>query len=78
MSKLKVTKSPTGLRRWDLPQSELYILWLGPGCRLSLCFGDAQTSIQHPTASGTYQTEKEATAAVEAFVRSCEEDRTNA
>jgi hypothetical protein len=74
-AKLSRRTSPTGLTVWGpLPDSTgMFILWPGPGGGLNLCVGDPSevgtsvTRIEHPTASGTYDTRKQAQAAVEAF-----------
>ena len=68
---------PTGLRLWQLPGSIFQIMWPGPGSRL--IFGarlDRQDgichSIDHPSACGTYNTVREAQAAVDRFIAVCE------
>jgi hypothetical protein len=63
--------SPTGLCKWNLPESELSIVWPGPGAGLMLCVdkpGGLMTSINSNGSNGTYNTRKEAQAAVDMFV----------
>lgn len=64
--------TPTGLTLWRL-DSPLSIIWLGPGGGLLL--GIHATSldgqivpIEHPTASGTFDTRKAAKKAAQAFL----------
>jgi hypothetical protein len=69
---------PTGLRKWNLPDSSLSILWLGPGAGLHLAFdadkpGGSMTSINSPGSDGTYRTVKDAQKAVDTFVARCRE-----
>ena len=73
-AKLKVIlRSPTGLTVWALPNSDLQVLWPGPGARLRLGWklmkpeGTA-TMIDHSTANGAYNTRKEAEEAVKRFI----------
>lgn len=65
-------RSPTGLIVWSLPDTELQVMWPGRGSRLYIGkpmeSGGAVTSIQHPTADSSYDTAKDATKAVEAFI----------
>jgi len=73
-----VMRAPTGLLVWALPEAgELEIMWAGPGASLLIGMprqpGGLVTSIDHPTASGTFATEREATAAVAAFIAAASE-----
>jgi hypothetical protein len=76
MSGLRKTIYPTGLTVWRLPDQWLmHIMWIGPGAGLRLCIGDPAdgstaigTAIEHPSASGTYDSRREAETAVRAFV----------
>ena len=67
-----VGRTPTGGVVWQIPKSDLQIMWAGPGCRLRLGWlltvGGAVSMIHHPTACESYATEAEATAAVRAFL----------
>lgn len=45
-------------------------LWPGPGSRLELIMGETSVLIGHPSASGSYETERSARAAVAAFISS--------
>jgi hypothetical protein len=69
-------RSPTGARVWALPDSRLQVMWSGTGARLRIGFdfltagGNMGTTIDHPSASDSYNTPREAEAAVRAFVRS--------
>jgi len=66
-----------GITKWGpLPGSEsAYLLWDGPGAGLYFYAKDPEDPatgsgrrIMHPSANGTYQTVREAGAAVQAFV----------
>jgi hypothetical protein len=73
---VKPQTSPTGLCKWDLPDSSLSIIWQGPGSRLMLVAdvpGGMFTSIESEGSNGTYQTRKEAQKAVESFIRKAQE-----
>jgi hypothetical protein len=65
---------PTGLTVWSLPGSDVMsVVWLGPGAGLSLGFnvdqpGGTMARIEHPSASGTFDTRKQAEKAVAAFI----------
>lgn len=63
---------PTGGAVWAVPGSSLYILWGGPGAGLRLgdvyTPGGFSTSIDHPAASGSFDTYKAARAAVGRFL----------
>jgi hypothetical protein len=79
--KLKVQTGPTGLTLWGpLPETtDFYLMWGGPGSRLRLAIrplsvDGTSTTIEHPTANGTYDTRREAAAAVAAFAASFPED----
>jgi hypothetical protein len=68
---LRPQLSPTGLAKWNLPDSSLSIVWQGPGSPLMLVAdvpGGIFTSIESAGSDGTYQTRKEAQKAVETFV----------
>lgn len=71
---LKHRTYPTGMVIWPVPGSDrMSIIWPGPGIGLLLGMdadkpGGSMTPIEHPTASGTYQTRKQATKAAEAFI----------
>ena len=64
--------SPTGLAVWQVPDSEMQIMWSGPGGRLSFGqaykAGGAMTFIEHPSADGAYDSLKAAEAAVKRFM----------
>jgi hypothetical protein len=69
-----------GMTRWGpLPDTEsLYLFWGGPGSGIYLEHGidggqSGQTRVRHASASGTYDTAKQAQRAVEAFVSASEE-----
>ena len=67
--------APTGLRKWQLPDSELSIVWMGPGAGLVLCGdnpGKLFTKIYSAGSDGRYYTVKEAQAAVDTFVARAE------
>lgn len=61
-----------GLAVWAIPGSKLEVMWAGPGARLLIgqprVAGGAMTLINHPTASATYHSRKDAEAAVIAFI----------
>lgn len=63
---------PTGLTLWRIPDSNLEIIWPGPGAGLSIgqatTPGGAVTRIEHPAADAAYQTRAEAQRAVDAFL----------
>ena len=65
--------APTGLCVWSVPGTSLQIMWPGPGAGLflgrPLDAGGAVTRISHRTADGTYDTQRAAATAVNAFVR---------
>jgi len=67
-----VYRMPMGGLVWAIPNSSLQIMWAGPGSRLRLGevlkAGGSTTSIDHPTADGSYTNKKDATAAVRAFL----------
>lgn len=71
---IKVARQPLafGITRWGpLPETaDLYLFWGGPGDGMYLTKGDGSPHkrIEHPSASGTYDTVKHAQAAVDAFV----------
>lgn len=75
---VKITRRPLafGITRWGpLPGTgDMHVLWDGPGCGLFLYARDPERTralgspIRHPSASGRYQTVKEAEKAVQAFV----------
>jgi hypothetical protein len=74
--KIKPQVSPTGLCKWNLPESTLSVVWLGPGSHLALCHdvpGGLMTSINSRGSDGRYMTRKDAQAAVETFIRRAEE-----
>jgi hypothetical protein len=64
--------SPTGLTVWTIPDTNLEIMWMGPGSGLfvgtATTPGGAVTRIEHRTADGTYTNRREAEAAVKAFL----------
>ena len=64
--------SPTGLTVWQLPRSDMQIVWIGPGAGLSVgCAyrpGATMTRVEHPTADGQYDSLKDAEAAVRRFL----------
>ena len=78
-----VMRGVGGLTVWSLPAaSGLEVVWAGPGSGLRLGFprlpGGMTTSIEHPTASGTFSTRKEAETALRQFIDAvlAEEDMT--
>lgn len=60
---------PTGMLRWDLPNSKLYVLWAGPGSSLMLVMGDGitMTSILFDGYAKQFDTKKAAKAAFAEF-----------
>jgi hypothetical protein len=62
----------TGVLVWEVPSTTLQIMWSGPGSRLyigrPLVAGGMIMAINHPTASSTYDTRKDAESAVVAFL----------
>jgi hypothetical protein len=66
-----------GMTRWGpLPETkDLYLFWGGPGSGIYLEHGQdgPQQPVRHASASGTYDTAKQAQRAVEAFVSASEE-----
>lgn len=68
-----IYKAPTGLCVWSVPRTDLQIMWPGPGSGLflgrPLDVGGAVTRISHRTADGSYDTQRAAAKAVNAFVR---------
>jgi hypothetical protein len=42
--------------------------WFGPGSRLHLVFGDSLVTIDHNVADGTYDSERDARAALDRFL----------
>jgi hypothetical protein len=75
--KLRVVyRSPTGTTVWQLPDSDMQIMWNGPGGRLRIGWsfmkagGSMGTLIDHHTANGDYKTRKEAEAAIKSFIAS--------
>jgi hypothetical protein len=69
----KIARQPLalGLQQWGpLPGTvDLFLLWDGPGGGIYLtnAAGSYMRPVQHPAASGTYQTVREAKRAVTAF-----------
>jgi len=57
---------------WALPGSTLEVMWAGPGSRLLIgqprVAGGSVTSIDHPSASGSFDTLRDAEAALTSFV----------
>jgi hypothetical protein len=85
MSAVKVPRHPLafGITYWGpLPgTAAMHIMWDGPGSGLFLYGGDPSAAgtpqgrrIEHPSASGTYATAREAEKAVAAFVAAGQED----
>lgn len=72
MKARRIYQSPTGLVVWSIPGVNLQIMWAGPGSGLylgrPLDAGGAVTRISHRTADGTYDTQRAAAIAVNAFV----------
>lgn len=75
--------SPTGLTQWSLPNSEpvhaMSLIWPGPGSGLNLGInanvpGGSMSRIEHPSASGTYDTRKDAEAAVQRFIAALDQE----
>jgi hypothetical protein len=59
-----------GAQKWGpIPGTKSWLMWGGPGDKMMFTSGVVWQEIRHPTASGTYQTVKEADAAAQAFVR---------
>ena len=71
-SKLARRPLAWGMTRWGpLPETEdLYLFWDGPGSGIYLEHGidGDQIHVRHASASGTYDTPKQAQRAVDAFV----------
>ena len=61
----KRVRAPGGNVVWTVDGHSYY--WNGPGARLHLMFGDQLVSVDHPSASGSYETSREAEAAVRRF-----------
>jgi hypothetical protein len=61
--------SCTGMTQWPLYEGQS-VIWMGPGSGLYLVFGSTMTRIEHPTASGQYDTRKSAENAIKAFLAS--------
>lgn len=63
---------------WSLPDSQLEIMWMGPGSRLYIGTprrpGGFVIPIEHPTADFDPGSMKAAQAAIDAFVAAAEED----
>jgi len=58
-----------GMWTFALPETDaLWLHWDGPGAGLYLASPAVMRPIDHPTANGTYQTRKQAQAAVDAFI----------
>jgi hypothetical protein len=69
-----IYRAPTGLVVWAVPNTNLQIMWAGPGSRLKIGFdltraGGSASLIDHPSADGNYNTRREAEVAVHAFLR---------
>lgn len=82
MSALREQVSPTGLTLFGpLPDTrDWYLMWPGPGARLSLAIrpfevSGTTTRVDHPTANGVYDNRKDAREAANAFVVAYEENR---
>jgi hypothetical protein len=73
---MRERRYPTGLTTWGpLPDTGImHILWPGPGSGLFLVIGQPDTvgvpmtRIEHPSASGSYDSRAEARKAVHAFI----------
>jgi hypothetical protein len=72
----KVQRHPLafGMTKWGpLPDTtSLFLFWGGPGDGLYLTSDNTERRISHPTASGTYDTPKQAQSAVDAFIAAYE------
>ena len=70
----KIARQPLawGMTRWGpLPDTtDLFLFWDGPGAGIYLekGAGGDQARVRHPSAAGTYDTARQAQAAVDAFV----------
>lgn len=72
---IRPQKSPTGLRKWQLPESELSVVWPGPGAGLMLCHdkpGGMMTKINSAGSDGNYYNAKDAQKAFDTFVARAE------
>jgi len=72
MQNLKPQVSPTGLCKWNLPDSEMSLVWAGPGVGLMLCVdkpGGFMTRVDTRGCEGPFSTRKEAQEAVNEFIR---------
>lgn len=65
---LRRTTNPMGHVLWNTTRGDY--LWCGRGSRLILVFGDSLVPIDHPTADGTYDRERDAKAALGRFLAS--------
>jgi hypothetical protein len=76
MATLSVKRGPTDNAVFSAHSFTWYgaqrLYWNGPGGRLSLMFGDALISIEHPSANGAYGTFREAREAARAFFSAME------
>ena len=57
---------------WQLPHSDMQLMWPGPGAGLSVGYayrlGATMTRVEHSTADGQYDSLKDAEAAVRRFL----------
>lgn len=70
---VKRKRAPGGNVVWTVGGNSYY--WNGPGSRLYVMLGDQLVSIDHPSASGSYETSREAEKAVRRFVVTNDENR---
>lgn len=70
----KLYRSPMGTTVWQIPDSKLQVMWSGPGARLRIGHdfltskGTMGTTIDHPSAGESYNTSKQAEAALHRFL----------
>jgi hypothetical protein len=60
--------NPMGHVLWSTTRGDY--VWFGPGSRLGLIFGDSLVTIEHPTADGSYESARDARAALGRFLAS--------
>ncbi len=63
---------PMGHILWNTTRGDY--MWSGPGSRLLMAWGGSLISIDHPTASGTYDRESDARAALTRFLALFDDD----
>ena len=65
---MRRTSNPMGHVLWNTGRGDY--LWCSRGSRLILVFGDSLVPIEHPTANGTYERERDALSALGRFLAS--------